>query len=364
MISQKNKITQGQFALFIIQSQIGISILPLPFRLHPIAKGGGWISVLIAGAAVQIILVVIWALMKRFPSSTVYEISSQLMGRFLGKVIALAYIVYFLVLGGTAMLTFSNIISQWMLPQTPKWAVLALEVIIGFYLSRESLRTIARYFVLVCFLIPLLILLVAYGYTNVDFTFIHPLQEAGWWNILKGAKETVTAFYGFEILLIIYPFVEGQSGGKLKALFFANGFVTLFYTFTVFTCLITFNPEQFEMIPEPVLYLIKSYRFHIVNRPDLIFLSIWLPIITTSVSIYYYAAAKGIQYLFRSDNHKKAVPYAALICFAVALIPQTPSDVELLGKVVDKAAYGFVGGGPLLLLLLSYILKKKERELS
>lgn len=52
--------------------------------------------------------------------------------------------------------------------------------------------------------------------------------------------------YGFEIILIAFPKVNGSSVAKLKAISIANGFVTLFYTFTVWICFIVFSPKQIE----------------------------------------------------------------------------------------------------------------------
>ena len=67
--------------------------------------------------------------------------------------------------------------------------------------------------------------------------------------------------YGFEIILIAFPKVNGSSVAKLKAISIANGFVTLFYTFTVWICFIVFSPKQVELIPEPVAYLLRSSAY-------------------------------------------------------------------------------------------------------
>ncbi|AGF99273.1 GerAB/ArcD/ProY family transporter [Bacillus thuringiensis] len=55
MTNTQSKISLVQFTFFVIQCQIGVGILSLPNRLHPIAKGGGWISALIAGLAFSLL---------------------------------------------------------------------------------------------------------------------------------------------------------------------------------------------------------------------------------------------------------------------------------------------------------------------
>ncbi|OYD07359.1 GerAB/ArcD/ProY family transporter [Paludifilum halophilum] len=326
---------------------------------NPWAKGGGWISVLISGLAVQITILLLWMLLRRFPSSTIYDIGSLITGRFLGKVLALAYVGYFLMVGGTVLVRAAGIINKWILPQTPRWALVSLVAAAAIYLGRGNLRTVARYYVLISFLIPFFGLLILYGYSDVDFSYIFPIGEAGWANIAKGATETVTAMYGFELLLFVYPFVEGKSGGKLKAVSLAVWFVTLFYTFVTLTGLIFFSPEGIQYIPEPVLYMLMTFQVGVVDRADQIFLSIWFPNVTASIISYIYAGANGLGYLFHRGNHKKAIFYAALICLVISLIPQTPAHVDRLSKIVDQLTFVFIGGLPVLLLLLAVLLRKK-----
>ena len=61
-------------------------------------------------------------------------------------------------------------------------------------------------------------LLIALGLSRADFSYIFPITEAGWWNIIQASKETITAMYGFEIILIAFPKVNGSSVAKLKAI--------------------------------------------------------------------------------------------------------------------------------------------------
>lgn len=110
MISNQSKITLGQLTVFIIQCQIGVGILSLPNRLHSISKGGGWISTLIAGLVIQIIILLMWLLMKRFPGATLYEIVSKMFGNVFGKILGVSYIFYFMLIGMTITLNACSVI--------------------------------------------------------------------------------------------------------------------------------------------------------------------------------------------------------------------------------------------------------------
>src|SRR5690606_41159333 len=44
------------------------------------------------------------------------------------------------------------------------------------------------------------------------------------------------SFQGYELLMVLYPFVQADRKGVLKAATIANLFVTFFYTFIVLAC--------------------------------------------------------------------------------------------------------------------------------
>lgn len=96
------------------------------------------------------------------------------------------------------------------------------------YLAIENLRVIARLFVISSLTIIVMVVLTLMGYVNVNFSYIFPITEAGWGKIVKGANEALFPLVGYEIILVIYPFVEGKSGGKLKAASLGNMLITLF----------------------------------------------------------------------------------------------------------------------------------------
>lgn len=360
MTKPSNSITTGQLALFLIQAQIGVGILSLPFRVYTSAKSDGWISVLIAGVVTQAILLLMWLLLRRFPSLTIYGIGTRLAGKPLGMLLAFAYSIYFMYIGIIVLVNATDVIGRWMLQETPRWAILLLFAGTGIYLIRDSLSRIVRAYVLASFLIVPMIFLIGYGNTRVNVSYLLPFMESGWGNIMRAIKESTMSMYGLEMILIVYPFVQGKESGRLKAIVYANAFVVLFYTFTVLTCLMVFNPEQLALIPEPVIFLLRSLQLGIFDRGDIIFLPIWMTTVVASISAYFYAAATGIGHMLRHPDHRKATPWVVLLCTAAALLPQSQEDIDRYSKVGNTLTYPFILIVPIVLLLLSLLLRRKE----
>jgi len=355
----QSKISLVQLTFFVIQCQIGVGILSLPNRLHPIAKGGGWISVLIAGLAIQLIILLMWFLLRRFPDANMYEIACMMFGNKFGKLLGFSYVFYFTLIGMTVMLNACNVIKVWILQATPWYAILLLFTIACCYVAYNTFKVIVRFYVMASILILPMALLIALGLSRADFSYIFPITEAGWWNIIQASKETITAMYGFEIILIAFPKVNGNPVARLKAISIANGFVTIFYTFTVWICFIVFSPKQIELIPEPVAYLLRSLHIRIVDRTDLIFIPIWMITVVASIASCYAAASIGIGHIFNLANHKKSVPIVGIISFSIALFIDTPEELKLIANFTDKFTYIFIIVLPFLFLLYSLFRNKK-----
>ncbi|WP_167544664.1 GerAB/ArcD/ProY family transporter [Paenibacillus jilunlii] len=359
-MAQKEKmITKGQLFLFIIQAQIGVGILSLPSKLNETAKGGGGLSVLVAGAITQFAILLLWLLLKNFPGLNLFNICLKLGGPIIGSLLIIVYIGYFILLGSNIMLSAVEVLRRWMLQTTPRWAVLGLFSIMTLYLAREKLTVLARFYTLASLLFIPLFLFICYGLTQAHLENMLPLLEKGVWNIVKGAKDTTISMYGFELMLIIYPLSEGTDKQKLLTVSLANLFVTLFYVFVVSTCLMFFNSEQMKMIPEPVIYLMKSLSFFIVDRADILFLPIWAITLVCSIVSYCYAASFGLSVLFRRKSHRNFAPFVKITTFMIALAPVTSVGIHLLDTASAYAAYLFIGGLPLVMLIISQFIKRK-----
>ncbi|WP_016739688.1 MULTISPECIES: GerAB/ArcD/ProY family transporter [Bacillales] len=360
MTSAQNSITQGQLMFFVIQSQVGVGILTLPHKMQAAAKGGGWISTLIAGFAVQVVILILWGLCRRFPSDNIYTFLPKITGKVIGNLLGFAYISYFLFTAGTVLGLFADVVGKWVLQSTPRWALLLLTLLTCSYLVIEPLRVIARLFVISSFTIVVMVLLSLFGYAHANFTYLLPITEAGWWNIIKAANEALFPLVGYEVLLVIFPFVEGKSKGKLKAASLGNMLITLFYTFEVFTSLVIFSPAIMPAVSEPPIYMLKGFSFQIIERIDLIFLSVWIFIVTTAIVSWLYMATTGLGHFFHHDRHKKAVLYSAVIVFMLALISQDPSITDFYNQIIKISHYTFAIVLPLILLIFSYLSRKRR----
>ncbi|WP_211749848.1 endospore germination permease [Paenibacillus sp. Marseille-Q4541] len=361
MIKSENKISQFQLFFIIIQSQIGIGVISLPYDVFKISNIDAWISVLTAGLFIQIGICLIWLLHRRFPAQTIFEMMSEIVGKPVAFLLKIGYIIYFFITALLIILQFGQKVNIWILPRTPIWLVLILLVAVSVYCVKENLRVMARFFVVVSGLLIVLLAFTLILLKDLNYLFVLPLGESGLPKIIEGASHASFAYQGFDLLLVVLPYCMGQSTGKLKVSLMANGFVTLFYTYMTFIVLAYFGPSAMKYVPEPILYIMKFKYFKIIDRVDLIFFSIWVVCVATSFMMYLYLASNGLTQLFRKKNHSHFVFFAAALMFICAIsLPTSERIISLFNKVTGLAGYVFIFVLPCILWIVSIIRGKKN----
>ncbi|MDQ6598200.1 GerAB/ArcD/ProY family transporter [Bacillus salipaludis] len=292
---------------------------------------------------------------------SLYQIIPKLLGKVVGKILILCYALYFMITGSLVLARYSDILDKWILPRTPNWITMVLILFTCIYIVSASLTSIARFYVLVSPILFVLFVLIAYALKDANFLYIFPIGNHSILTILKGSKEAAFSMLGFELFLFIHPHVESSGNEKLVAITTANIFVTFFYTFLVVAALVYFEPNlDIGLTPEPLLYMIKAYSFQVLERTDLFFLSLWLVIVATSIANWLLLSAMGLASLFRKKNYARLLPIVAGINLILALIPDQGRDFENFNHFLGPTHYIFIGIIPVLLLILSWVLSKKE----
>jgi len=361
IIPENNKITNRQLFFLIVQTQVGIGVLSLPYSLHKVAKQDGWMSLLIAGLVIQLVFFVFWYLAKRFPKDHLFEYIPKILGKHLGKALIGGYYIYFISVGILVLIIFSTMVDIWILPLTPKWVVMLIMIMVCLYLVVDQLKVIARLYVFVSLLLLVLITLLIYASQDSQWIYLFPMGASGLPKILQGSLKAMTSMLGFLIILIAFPFTKGSASKKLLTISLANMFVVTFYLFTVIVSFTFFSTTEMALVPEPLLYLLKAFELPIITRIDMLFLSIWVVSVSTTFSSYLYMSSLGMASMFNSTNHRPFVFFTSLIIFCTTFfIKRDEGFLEGLNNVVSKSGIVFGLGIPALLLLLAIVFKRKS----
>ena len=354
------RISQEELFFAIVQSMIGVGVLALPYHAAQTAGSDGWITVLLFGMSLQLFVLLFWLLHRQFPNQTLFDFSTLVLGKPLGKLLHIAYILYFLIIVSYIFNIMNDILIRWILPETPQWIMLLMAVTLLIYGCVGTIKNIiAVYSFVFLFILSLCVIsLMTFLDPIIDIRYLFPIASAGWRDILFGTGHILTAYIGFETLLIYLAFIKKpESLSSIKGASIAVLFVTLFYTVIVLISMMIFSPTEIQIIPEPVLYMLRTISVTVIQRWDLIFLTIWTTVVATTALSYGFLGSMGIGKLFQM-KHRKAVVIAGMLVFLFSFLMHKYIDMEGLKLVIRGLHIAFGMTFPILLLIITVIFKR------
>lgn len=351
-------LTNKNLFFLIIQAQIGIGILGLPYILYNDVQQDGWMSLLVAGSLTQGVIIILVMLGRTSTKETFYELNLRLLGKFLGKLLNISYVLYFISFSMLLMILVTDVINTWILHRTPRWAIILLLLIASAYIAKEKIITISRTFLFFSVLfLGLIFLLVLVYQQDIHVGRLRPIGANSLMEIIKASPNAFVSLIGFELILFIMPFLKNPKK-SLMVLSIANLFTVALYVFLFITCVISFSGVQFSLIQEPLLFLFRGLSFDFVERVDIIFLSFWLIPIASTLVIQLFNSSLGVQHLF-SIQRKKAVYLISGILLGIGLLPVSFAIKETLSNLMIYLNIIFVFFLPALLLIIARLKEKK-----
>ncbi|WP_435164303.1 GerAB/ArcD/ProY family transporter [Paenibacillus glycanilyticus] len=349
-------ITQRQLFFLIIKTQIGIGLLSLPSVIQNSAGGDAWISVLGSGLVIQLLILVYWRLCSQYPGMNLREMSLLFFGKYAGKAVNFIYYCFFVVVAGYACTLYVRLIKVWLLPLTPSWVLLLLILAVGVYLAVENLRVVARFYEVASILLIILLGISLASLSNeAHISNILPMGQSGIAHIAKGSEKTFFAMLGFEVILYFAAQSKDTPRGLIRTISFANWFVTLFYAFFVFICLIGFSQDALSKVKDPVLFLLRGLTFQLFDRLDLIFLSIW--IIPMSATIVSYLCMAGKSLTKKRSAYQRMVWFSGTLVLVLASYLSTRETLDTFSKWMEYGYLVMIAAVPLLMWAMSFLFR-------
>ncbi|MFB7142581.1 GerAB/ArcD/ProY family transporter [Gottfriedia sp. NPDC056225] len=72
----------------------------------------------------------------------------------------------------------------------------------------------------------------------------------------------------------------------LFAMSFANGITTFFYVLITIIVTYNFSETQLNTITEPMVFILRKFRWPVVQSLDIVFMTIWLSVTTATIYLY------------------------------------------------------------------------------
>ncbi|MGP4040754.1 GerAB/ArcD/ProY family transporter [Gracilibacillus sp. D59] len=358
--NKENYLVSTFFVFFLIHSsQTGIGLLNFQNTIIENAGHDSWISIIITGLSLHIIL---WMILKMVsnPTKDLLKIHQISFGEKIGNFLSVIVIGYFLLLALTVFRTYIEALQVWVFPMIKTWELsLGLACLI-IYIITGGFRTLTGISFLGVVLPSILLLTLYFPLQYANFRNLMPVFNHSILEIAQSSKASSLIFIGFESLLIYFPFIKRPS----KSVKWAHGalaFTTFVYLLATLITFVYFSQGQLKHTLWPTLAMIKSVEIPFIMRIEFIFIFTWLLVILPTVCIPIWCCTRILKKITKIKPRKSLYTIMLFIFFCSILIDDR-LKVDALRNFASEIGFYFIYSYIPLLFIIFSIRKSKFKS--
>ena len=327
MFSNNEKISLRQMQILVIMYLFGSNIISLPATVTELGKRGWWLILIGIFALTLLYAGILNSLAKMFENETIVEYGKRLLPKVLYFIVIIGLVFKLTLDVSMEIRTFSEIVKEHILYETPSEVVVFTLLLISAYMARSGIEAEARMGeLLVIILIPLVIIFLIVAF-QVDYVNLRPIFEFSKKDIFNGIKETAFVFNSLEFILFLYPTVikKKEAGSSLFTaliLIFAVDFVITLLTIA------HFGIVDVQHHIWPVMQMLQSINFPnaIFERVDIFINTFWILSIFMYTSINLYIISNIFARLRKTSKTYLFVLPLLPIIYIIAFLPKNLID--------------------------------------
>ncbi|WP_458109650.1 GerAB/ArcD/ProY family transporter [Bacillus zhangzhouensis] len=350
------------FVLFLINAnQTGIGALSFQTNLVRSVNNDGWIAILIAGLSVNLMIFLIYFMFRQSPTSEFSEITQFVLGKWLGQFFNVLYILYFSSLSLIVLVHYMDVVHVWLFKDIPGLLFAGVLLLLVYYIHTGGFRTVAGWaffsIVLTYWLTFVCFYVMKYSHIRLMFPmFDHSMSE-----MLVGVKDASMTMFGFETLLVYYPFIKkAQTSQKYAQISAAATTVLSMFLFLI--SIAYYSSAQIKLTKWPTLTLTSIVKLPFIQRFEFIEISMWLLIIIPNVAIPLWAASRMAKQVFHTKQSITLLVLSVIVLTMFTFFIDATS-FETFNEWIEYSGfvliYGFITLLAIALLLKKRLVKKR-----
>lgn len=362
---EKGKISNRQAGWLLVNTILTTSILFLPSMIAREAKQDSWISIVAITLLGLLAALLITSLGKRYPRQSVIQYSRIILGKPLGTLVGLVFVLFFLYINSFVIREFSEFVLTLFLTKTPLVAVTIAIIFVSAYAVRSGLEVLARVNELILPIVLLMVILsLLLSLPDMDVHNLQPVLARGWFPVIKGAYPAAIFFAETSVMLMLIPFLK-ESKRATSAALKAVLVVGLFQLLVILGVTTQFGLEV-ARIKFPFLAMTRYISvFDIIERLEPTTMLVWVMGGFIKISVFFYCAVlSSAQLLNLKDYRPLVLPLAALLVLGSIVL--WDNVLELSWQIARSIIPFFLSvevGIPLLLLFLTRIRELRGRKI-
>ncbi|MBW7453130.1 endospore germination permease [Paenibacillus sepulcri] len=359
------KITGTQLGFLLFTFVISTIMLTVPGIMTMFGKQDAWMSVFPASLTGLLSIWVMITLSNRYPGLTIIQYSSNIVGKWLGRLFAINYIYYWFISISTITMQHAGFINTLLLPKSPSIVASLMFLFLCGLAAIAGIEVISRCsefitVLILFFLIPLLILTIG----EANHNQLKPILGEGILPVLQGAVNPGGGYMNqLFILGWLLPYLNQPKKARKVSLIALSGIVVLIFIIVLLTIMVLgplTGKLTFSFL-SVIQYIGIAGSF---ERLEAIAVSMWVMGCFVKVSVSLFILCHCISQLFGMRSYREIVfPITLLSLIGSVWIFKNGAELlNYLAFTFPLLAFFNQSFLPLLLLVIDTIRRRVENS--
>ncbi|PCK21245.1 amino acid transporter [Bacillus pumilus] len=298
----------------------------------------------------------IYFMFKNAPTDEFSDITQSVFGKWIGQFINILYILYFSSLSLTVLIHYMDVIHVWLFKEMPGLLFAAVLLLLVYYIHTGGFRTIAGWAFFGIILTYWMTFICFYVMQYSHIRYMLPMFDHSFFEVMAGVKDASLTMFGFETLLVYYPFIKhaktSQTFAHMGALF-----TTCLNLLVFLVSIAYYSSAQLKLTKWPTLTLTSIVKLPFIQRFEFIEVSLWLLLIVPNIAIPLWAASRMAKQVFQTSQRMTLIVLSILILVMFSFFIGATS-FEAFNKWVEYSGYILVYG-LIVCMIIGLMLKKR-----
>lgn len=336
------RISVHQFLMLSAGVTLGGTFFPVGTTMAATAGRDGWIAVIPAFLFGAPFGFMILTLAERYPQKNLFEISEQILGKWMGKTLGIIVSLIVVYFGGLLFGQSIDMFSRSILSETPRWIFILSELPLFFMMVYAGIEVLARFSEIVFPIVAAALVGTALlSIPRFEPGELFPFLENGVKPLLYGVIQGIP--WPMEYILFLGGLIKflprdskkmKQIRVKIWPVFLAAGLLDMIITLAEIW---VFGSSETTRLTYGLLTLGKMIEIsRTVSGIESIFTLFWLGAHIIKISALYFLALWGAQSLF---GFKRWVTHGLIILIMIIVAWTSLRGVDLLNDVAFADSY-------------------------
>ncbi|TGE34049.1 GerAB/ArcD/ProY family transporter [Desulfosporosinus sp. Sb-LF] len=304
------RISPHQFMTLGSAVLLGTTFLPIALIVTGVGGRDGWMSILpgfVMGIPYGLMVL---SFLAQYPQKNLLQITEILLGKWIGKIIGIMYILITGYFGGLLLGQVGNIYEGSIMPLTPFWLFCLGALLLVFYLVSSGIEVLARFSEAIFPVIVLaLVLNLGLSIPRMEQGELMPILSEGIKPLLFGVIKTLPFAMEYTLfltgILTFLPTGKQEFGQLKREIWRAVFLVGSLDTMVVLIQILVFGPTETVRIVYGLLELGKMVEVsRTVAGVESIFLGVWLGAAAIKIGAFFFMSTWGLESVFNLKGLK------------------------------------------------------------